>query len=107
MSEQDQIATLEAMLIEEREALLPFLVLLEKYARGVDMMARTAYMEAPAGSNEEANAGAIKQHTCELLFWINRRAGEMRALMIRALPTVEDDAPPMGGEAKTEVLTIH
>lgn len=107
MSEQDQIATLEAMLIEEREALLPFLVALEKYARGLDMMARTAYFEAHTGSNEEANAEAIKQHTVELSLWVNGRAKVMRTLMSRALPTVEDDAPPPEEDAEAVTATIH
>jgi len=103
----EQIAQLEAMLIEEREVLLPFLVALKKYARGLDMMARTAYIEAPGGSIDEANAEAIKQHTGELLCWVNGRAEVMRTLMIRALPTVEDDAPPPGEDAEAVTATVH
>ncbi len=107
MSEQDQIASLEAMLAEERDVLKPFLMCLEKYVRGLDLMARAAYMESPVGSRDEANAGAIKQHTGELLYWLDRRVVEIRSLMDRGMSADQDDAPSPGEEVEKGVVTIH
>ena len=72
-----------------------------------DLQYNKAYFEAHAGSNEEANAEAIKQHTVELLLWVNGRAKVMRTLMSRALPAVEDDVPPSEKDAEAVTATIH
>lgn len=101
------VLQLQEMLIEERGALIPFLTSLERYARGLDMMARAAYMDAPAGSQDEANAAAIKTQTGEVLRWINKRADEMRVLMNRRMPTVEDDAPLLLKDTETVAETVH
>lgn len=107
MNNIEAVIQLQEMLIEERGALIPFFTSLERYARGLDMMARTAYLDAPAGSQDEANAAAIKTQTGELLHWINKRADEMRVLMKRGMPTVEDDAPLLLKDTETVAKTVH
>lgn len=95
MNERERITQLEAMLIEEREQVYRFLFLLETYARGMDMMARTAFAETPARSNDEKNAMAVKQQSTDMLGWIGVKAEELRGLMGRETPSEGECADPM------------
>ncbi len=86
MNDKERITQLETMLTEEREKVSHVLGILESYARGLDMMARMAYAEAPAGSRDEKNASSLKQHTADMLGWLEMKADELRDLMRRPLP---------------------
>lgn len=112
MNDKERIEVLESMLTEEREKVSHVLGILESYARGLDMMVRTAYIEAPAGSRDEKNASALKQHTIDMVAVLAVKAEELGGLMGRAMPAA---TPPEAPEPPTQVeeaerpacITIH
>lgn len=93
MNDQERVEVLESMLTEVREKVSRVLGTLENYARGLDMMARTSYAEAPAGSRDEKNAGALQRHTADMVGWLGMNAEELRGMMGRAMPSGEEEAP--------------
>lgn len=116
MNDKKRIEVLESMLTEERDKGYHVLGILESYARGLDMMARTVYAEAPAGSRDEKNASALKQHTTDMVAVLAVKADELRGLMGRSLPSGQEKAqvdeapePPAFVEeaGKPQGITIH
>jgi len=93
MNGQERITQLETMLTEERAKVSYVLGVFESYARGLDMIARMTYAETPVGSMDEKNATAMKQHTTDMLGWLEIKAEELRGMMGRAMPAVQEEAP--------------
>ena len=91
MNDQERITQLEAMLTEERGTISSFIAVIENYARGLEMMARVLYGESMAGSRDEENARAIKQHSSNLSIELGVRAAELRGMMGRTMPSGEAD----------------
>lgn len=86
MNDKERIEILEAMLTEERGKVSHTLSILESYARGLDMMAQTAFAYTLLGFREEKNASSMKQHTADMVGWIEMKVDELRGLMGRAMP---------------------
>lgn len=109
MNDQERITQLEAMLTEERDEVSHVLTILESYARGVDMIAGITYSETPAGSRDEKNAMAMKQHTTAMLGWLEAKAAALRGLMGRAMTAgqVEASSPPGGEDDMSALLFIR
>lgn len=123
---QERITQLEAMLTEERDEIYHVLAVLESYARGLEMIARVTYGETPAGSRDEKNALAMKQHATDMLGWLEVKAAGLRGMMGRVMPAGQEEAPeppdisalPLGlediladpsapAESAEQAVTIH
>lgn len=93
MTKDDRITLLETMIEEEREKVRLHLAIADSHLRGLLLMARMAFLEAPAGTPEEANSHAVKQHAADLLVWAKASGDELRGVMSRALPVDTIEAP--------------
>lgn len=93
MNDQERIEVLESMLTEERGNVSIFITVIESYARGLEMMARVMYGESLAGSRDEENARAIKQHSSNMSIELGVRVAELRGMMGRVMPSGEEEAP--------------
>lgn len=89
----DRFIKVYGLLLEERDILGNFVVITRDYVRGLHLMAEAMAHKMPAGSEDHADAIALRRQTGDLLTWLQHRGDELHNLMSRP---VWDDAGGAG-----------
>lgn len=91
----DRFIKVWGMLLEERDSMGSFMTIARDYVRGLHLMADAMAHKMPAGSENEADAIALRRQIADLLAWLQHRDDDLHNLMSRP---VFDDAASAGTE---------